>query len=310
MATRMELLDPAHREDNNMHKAATLRQLVNSNKINVAPGVFDGLSALLAKQAGFTLLYASGGAIARSMGYPDLGLTTLTEVLLVLSRIVATSQLPVIADADTGFGNTLNVIRTVKEYESVGVAALHFEDQSFPKRCGHLNDKSLIPTREMCAKIIAAITARSNPDFLIIARTDAIAAEGFASAIQRANAYIQAGADMVFIEAPESVEQIKEIAKKISAPKLINMFSGGKTPLVSVDELQSLGYNIVIIPSDLQRASIKAMQTTLSTIAKDGNSAAIEAQLTTFKDRENIIGTDKYLATDLEANKHAEKLPI
>ena len=166
-----------------------LRELINTHDTVIAPGVFDGLSALLAKNAGFSVLYASGGAIVRSMGYPDIGLVTMTEVLNSLACIVDASQMPVIADADTGFGNELNVRRTVHEYERLGIAGMHIEDQMFPKRCGHLKDKSLISTEEMCAKIVAATESRKDPDFVIIARTDAIGVEGFESAIQRANAY-------------------------------------------------------------------------------------------------------------------------
>lgn len=281
-----------------MTSASILRELINKEKTLVAPGVFDGLSAMLAKQAGFQVLYASGGAIARSMGYPDIGLVTMTEVLSVLAQIVDASKLPVIADADTGFGNTLNVRRTVYEYERLGLAGLHIEDQTFPKRCGHLKDKSLIATEDMIAKIMAATDARKDPDFLIIARTDAISVEGFDSAIKRAQAYIKAGADMIFIEAPETVEQIENISKLIPQPKLINMFSGGKTPLVPVEKLKASGYNIVIIPSDLQRAAIFAMQKTLDAIYKNGNSAAIEELLTSFNEREKIVGTETYLAKD------------
>lgn len=278
-----------------MSAAHTLRQLINNNDIIVAPGVFDGLSALLAKQAGFSVLYASGGAIARSKGYPDIGLVTMTEVLVALANIVDASKLPVIADADTGFGNEINIKRTVHEYERLGIAGLHIEDQMFPKRCGHLKDKTLIPIDEMCIKITAACESRKDKDFLIIARTDAIAVDGFDNAIKRAEAYVKAGADMLFIEAPETVEQIEAIAKRIPQQKLINMFSGGKTPLVPVKRLKELGYNIVIIPSDLQRAAIKAMQKTLNVILNDGNSAAIEDELATFNEREKIIGTDEYL---------------
>jgi len=291
-----------------MSATKILRDLLNRDKIVVAPGVFDGLSALLAKQAGFPVLYASGGAIARSMGYPDIGLVTMTEVLSSIARIVDASELPVIADADTGFGGSWNVMRTVHEYARIGVAGLHIEDQSFPKRCGHLQDKSLIPTEEMCAKIIAAKQGMDDPDFLIIARTDAIAVEGFESAIARAHAYSAAGADMLFIEAPETVQQIEDIAKFIPQKKLINMFSGGKTPLVSVNRLKELGYNIVIIPSDLQRAAIKGMQQILDVIFRDGNSAGIEEHLTTFSEREKIIGTKDYLKMDEEQAAQAEAI--
>ena len=281
-----------------MSSTQLLRKLLNSKETIIAPGVFNGLSALLAKQAGFSVLYASGGAIARSMGYPDIGLVTMSEVLSVLANIIDSSKLPVIADADTGFGNTLNVRRTVYEYERLGVAGLHIEDQTFPKRCGHLRDKSLVPMEDMIAKVTVANHAKQDPDFLLIARTDAISVEGLDSAIERAQSYLKAGANMIFVEAPETVEQIEEIAKRIPQPKLVNMFSGGKTPLLPVKRLNELGYKLVIIPSDLQRAAIKAMQKTLDAIATEGNSATMETSLASFAEREKIIGTEKYLQQD------------
>lgn len=263
--------------------------------ILTAPGVFDGLSAKLAEQAGFNAVYASGGAIARSTGIPDIGLLSLTEVIDRMHEIAAATTLPVIADGDTGFGNELNVMRTVQEFERAGVAAIHLEDQTFPKRCGHLEGKSLIDTKDMCIKIRAAIAARTSSDFLIIARTDAIAVEGFESAIERAKHYCEAGADMIFVEAPQSLEQIVRISQILPVPKLINMFYGGKTPLVPTNDLEAMGYKIVIIPSDLQRAAIKAMQLTLQAIAQDGNSASVANQLVSFQDREKIIDTQRYL---------------
>ncbi|OGV29487.1 MAG: isocitrate lyase [Legionellales bacterium RIFCSPHIGHO2_12_FULL_35_11] len=281
-----------------MNAAQLLRNYINSGKTIIAPGIYDGLSGLLAKQAGFSVLYASGGAIARSTGYPDLGLLTMTDICNVLSHIVNVTNLPVIADADTGFGNVLNVKLTIETYERVGVAGLHLEDQTFPKRCGHLSDKSLIPIHEMCKKLTVAKQSVVNPDFMIIARTDGIAVEGFKSALERAKAYINAGADMIFVEAPETIEQIEQIAKEITTPKLINMFQGGKTPMVSTSKLQELGYNLIIIPSDLQRAAIKAIQKTLKAIYNDGNSESVAEQLTSFSEREQIIGTKEYLALD------------
>jgi 2-methylisocitrate lyase-like PEP mutase family enzyme len=281
-----------------MKPTQILRQILSSGKIMIAPGVFDGLSALLAKQAGFPVLYASGGAIARSFGYPDIGLLTMTEVSAVLSHMVNVTQLPVIADADTGFGNAINTWRTVTEFERIGVAGLHLEDQTFPKRCGHLKDKSVIPAEEMCQKIRVARQYLTDPDFVLIARTDAIAVEGIDKAIARANAYVAAGADVIFVEAPETIEQIELIAAQIKQPKLINMFSGGKTPELPVQRLEELGYSIVIIPSDLQRAGIKAMQNVLTAIKTDGNSKKISEQMVTFKDRELIVNTGKYLQID------------
>lgn len=278
-----------------MDAIKTLRQCLASNKIIVAPGVFDGLSALLAKQAGFPVLYASGGAISRSMGYPDIGLLTMTEVCASIAHIVNVTGLPIIADADTGFGNAINVKRCVQAFERIGVAGFHLEDQTFPKRCGHLDDKSIISSDEMCHKISVAKNSLINQDTVLIARTDAIAVEGFSNAIARAKAYVEAGADMIFVEAPETIEQIEAIAHEVPGYKLINMFQGGKTPLLPVERLQALGFSVVIIPSDLQRASIKAMQTTLKAIHEDGNSQAVCEQLASFKEREFIVETAKYL---------------
>jgi 2-methylisocitrate lyase-like PEP mutase family enzyme len=291
------------RGNNGMKPTQLLRQMLNSTTLTVAPGVFDGLSALLAKQAGFKLLYGSGGAIARSKGYPDIGLLTMTEVCATLADIVNLTQLPVIADADTGFGNAINVQRTVQAFENVGVAGLHLEDQTFPKRCGHLDDKSLVSTEEMCQKIAVAKATVRDPDFVIIARTDAIASEGFDAAITRAREYLAAGADMIFVEAPETREQIQAIAEQIPQPKLINMFYGGKTPLVSSAQLQAWGYRIAIVPSDVQRASIKAMQVILAELFQHGNSQNIADKLTTFKEREIIVDTARYLKLDTGCNK-------
>jgi 2-methylisocitrate lyase-like PEP mutase family enzyme len=258
--------------------------------------VFDGLSARLVELGGFSVVYGSGGAVSRAVGLPDIGLLSLTEVTDRMSRIVDATDLPVIADADTGFGNEINVRRTAQEFTRIGVAAFHLEDQTFPKRCGHLNDKSVIPTEEMVQKIKAAKDAVGDSGPLVIARTDAIASEGFAAALDRARAYDEAGADVLFVEAPETEEQIEAIGEVSEKPKLINMFSGGKTPVVSTDRLQAYGYQIVIIPSDLQRAAIRAMQTTLEAILRDGDSSAVEDQLATFSERELIARTDEFLA--------------
>lgn len=249
-----------------MKQTERLRQLLSGPEIIVAPGVFDGLSARLAERAGFKAIYASGGAISRAAGYPDLGLLSMSEVSDRLAGIVDVTDVPVIADADTGFGNGLNVHRCTRLYERLGVAGFHIEDQSFPKRCGHLDEKALVPIDEMCQKIKVSRDSLHDDAFVVIARTDAIAVEGFQRALDRAHAYLEAGADMIFVEAPETIEQIERIAREISQPKLINMFYGGKTPLVSIHRLQELGYQLSIIPSDLQRAAIRAMQQTLAAI--------------------------------------------
>jgi 2-methylisocitrate lyase-like PEP mutase family enzyme len=281
-----------------MKATKRLRQLLADANPIVAPGAFDGLSARLVEAAGFDAVYASGGAIARGTGYPDIGLLSLTEVVERIGVMVDVTSIPVIADADTGFGGSPNVQRATRLFERAGVAGFHIEDQQFPKRCGHLDDKTLITTAEMRHKIRLVRDSLDDPDFVVIARTDAIAVEGFDAAIERAQAYAEAGADVIFVEAPETVEQIERIAAEISAPKLINMFHGGKIPLVPVDRLKALDYRIIIIPSDLQRAAIRAMQETLRAIRRNGDSAQVSDQLATFKERELIIGTEQYLALD------------
>jgi 2-methylisocitrate lyase-like PEP mutase family enzyme len=260
--------------------------------------VYDGLSARLVGRAGFPAAYATGGGIARSMGYPDLGLLSVSEIVDRLANIVEHAGVPVIADADTGYGNALNARRAVREFERAGVAALHLEDQTFPKRCGHYEDKSVVPMLEMTQKLRAARDAMADPDVVLIARTDALAIEGLDAAIERAHAYAHAGADVIFIEAPTTMEQIEAIARRVPQPKLMNMFQGGKTPLVPVARLKALGYQIVIIPSDLQRAAIRAMDDVLAAIARDGSSAALADRMATFTDREIVVDTGAYLDLD------------
>jgi 2-methylisocitrate lyase-like PEP mutase family enzyme len=278
--------------------AAALRQLIEGRGIVVAPGVYDGLSARLARHAGFAAVYATGGGIARSMGYPDLGLLGMAEVIERVAGIVEHAGVPVIADADTGYGNALNTRRAVREFARAGVAALHLEDQTFPKRCGHLDDKTVVPIVEMTQKLRAAREAAGDTGLVLIARTDALAVEGLEAAIERARAYVQAGADVIFVEAPTTEAQIEAVARRVPGPKLINMFEGGKTPLVPLERLDALGFRIVIIPSDLQRAAIRAMQETLAAIKRDGNSRAVAERMATFAERETIVGTPEYLRLD------------
>ena len=281
-----------------MRGSRQLRELLRAGDVVVAPGVWDGLSARLVARAGFPAAYATGGGIARSMGYPDLGLLSLSEIASRLANIVEHAGVPVIADADTGYGNALNAQRAVREFERAGVAGLHLEDQTFPKRCGHYDDKSVVPTAEMAQKLRAARDAMTDSDIVLIARTDALAVEGLDAAVERAQAYAAAGADVIFIEAPVSMEQIEAIARRVPQPKLINMFQGGKTPLVPVARLKTLGYQIVIIPSDLQRAAIRAMDDVLAAIARDGSSAALAERMASFTEREAVVDTAAYLARD------------
>ena len=278
-------------------KASTrLRTLLGTGDVIVAPGVWDGLSSRLVARAGFSAVYATGGGIARSMGYPDLGLLSLSEIVDRLANIVEHAGVPVIADADTGYGNALNTQRAVREFERAGVAALHLEDQTFPKRCGHYDDKSVISASEMAQKLRAARDATGDADLVLIARTDALAIEGLDAAIARAHVYAAAGADVIFVEAPVSIDQIETIAHRVPQPKLINMFQGGKTPLVPVARLKALGYQIVIIPSDMQRAAIRAMDDVLAALARDGSCAALADRMATFKEREDVVDTAGWLA--------------
>ena len=269
--------------------ARRLRTRLQDTRLLIAPGVFDGLSARIAAASGFEALYASGGAIARSAGVPDLGLLSMTEVMARIREIVDAADLSVIADADTGYGNALNVLRTVREFERLGVAALHLEDQVSPKKCGHYAGKDLIPADEMIGKIRAALDARRDADLVIIARTDARAVEGLEAAIRRANAYAKAGADVLFIEAPESEEELRLIARQVRAPLLVNMFQGGRTPLVAPDVLAEMGYRIMIVPSDLQRAAIRAMQDAAAAIKTAGTAAGLGARLAGFDERDALV---------------------
>ena len=275
---------------------AQLRALLNKGGLITAPGVYDGLSARIAEAAEFEALYISGGAIARSMGYPDVGLVTQTEMIKRLEEIRAVTSLPLIVDADTGYGNAINVVRTIRAYERAGAAALHIEDQVEPKRCGHYEGKEIVSAHEMEQKIRAAVEAREQGELVIIARTDARAVIGLEAAIERGNAYAETGADMIFVEAPQSVEEIERIAQEVKAPLLINMFWGGKTPLVPADQLTALGYRLMIVPSDLQRAAIRAMQRAAAVIRQDGNTAAMAEEMVSFVEREEVIGK-----SDIEA---------
>jgi len=279
-----------------MRNSTKLRSMLATGTTVVAPGVYDGLTARLVEKGGFAAAYASGGAIARGSGIPDLGLLSLSEIAARLEQIVDVVAIPVIADADNGYGNALNAQRAAHAFERAGVAAFHLEDQTFPKRCGHYNDKSVVPVPEMVGKLKAVRDALHDPDLVVIARTDAIAVEGFDAAIDRCHAYVEAGADVAFLDAPVSEAQIEEIARRIEGWKLINMFHGGKTPLLPVARLQELGYAIVIIPSDLQRAAIKAMQRALAAIARDGSSLGVIEHLAPFDEREAIVATDEFIA--------------
>ena len=278
-----------------MNPRQTLRQLLRREKLLVAPGCFDGLSARLVEEAGFEAVYLSGGAVARSMGIPDIGLVTMSEVIERAAQVVSAIKIPVIADADTGYGNATNLVRTLREFERVGVAAIHIEDQITPKRCGHLDGKEVIPLAEMEKKLEAAIASRSDPDFGIIARTDARGVHGFDNAIGRARAFAKLGVDAIFVEAPQSEAELAEIPRQLPGiPLLVNVFKGGKTPMLPVERLERMGYRIAIYPSETQRAAIYAMRQALALLKREGTTEAMDDALTTFKERDKIVGLDDW----------------
>src|SRR5919106_966476 len=274
-----------------MNARQTLKNLLQRARLLVAPGCFDGLSARLVEEAKFEAGYLSGGAVARSMGLPDIGLVTMSEVIERAAQVVAAVKIPVIADADTGYGNAINLVRTVREYERVGVAAIHIEDQITPKRCGHLDGKEVISLAEMEKKLEAALASRADPDFSIIARTDARGVHGLNDAIARARAFAKLGVDAVFVEAPQSEAELEEIPRVLpDVPLLVNVFKGGKTPMLPVERLQQMGYRIAIYPSETQRAGIYAMRRVVGLLKQEGTTEGMDEALTTFKEQDKIVG--------------------
>ncbi len=241
-----------------MSGAGGLRALLRGEALVIAPGAYDGLTAKLVAQAGFPAVYMTGAGTAVSRGYPDFGLLTMSEMVENAARIVRSVDVPVIADADTGYGNELNVFRTVQEYERRGVAAIHIEDQVSPKKCGHLDDKEIVSRDDYIAKIRAAVAARQNGDFMIIARTDARAVAGLDEALARANASLAAGADMVFVEAPQTMDELAAVPKRVAGPCLLNVVRGGKTPEIDLRQAQQMGYRLAIVPGLLLKAVIGA----------------------------------------------------
>lgn len=263
-----------------MTQAGRMRALLRQGGMIVAPGAYDGVTARLIEQAGFSALYMTGAGVSLAFGYPDYGLVTMTEMVSTAANIVRTVQIPVVADADTGYGNELNVVRTVREYEQSGVAGIHIEDQVSPKRCGHLDDKEIVPTEEWLAKIRAAVHARRDADFLIIARTDARAVAGLEEAVARANAAIQTGADMAFIEAAQTVEEVAAIPRLVAGPCLLNVVRRGKTPELDLREAERMGYRLAIVPGLLFKAAIGACEVALAALTAEHRHPVLRPDLT------------------------------
>jgi 2-methylisocitrate lyase-like PEP mutase family enzyme len=281
-----------------MSDQTSLKTMLHGPDIVLASGVYDALTASLATDAGFRALYLSGASIAYTrLGRPDIGLVTMSEVAETLSLIRDRVATPLIVDADTGYGNALNVQRTVRLFERAGATAIQLEDQTFPKRCGHLQDKSLIPTMEMVGKIRAATDARVNSETLVIARTDAVAVEGFEEAVERAGRYAEAGADVLFVEAPRNEGQLLAIAQRLGdrLPLMANMVEGGQTPILGKEKLQALGFSLVIFPGGIVRAVAKAAKAFYETLARDGTTAAFRDDMFDFDALNAIIGTPQML---------------
>ncbi len=292
-----KLINPAS------NPGALLRNLLSRQEPLMAPGAFDGLSARLIEEAGFDAVYMTGfGAAASVLGRPDVGLLTMTEMVEHARQISqAVSPLPVIADADTGYGNPISVIRTVQQYELAGVAAIHIEDQVAPKKCGHMAGKEVIPKQEMVAKIEAAVAARRSSDFVIIARTDARAVEGLDAALDRAKSYRDAGADVLFIEAPEGIEEIEKVAKTFSnVPLLYNWAEGGKTPPLTYEQIKSLGFRIIIFPVGALLSAAQAIRTVLKSLREEGTPLGVMDKMIPFQEFLNFIGLPEVQQLELK----------
>ncbi|MCS6978071.1 MAG: methylisocitrate lyase [Gemmatales bacterium] len=274
-----------------------LRQLLADHPLMV-PGVFNPLVAKIAERIGFEAVYLSGGALSAGSGVPDIGLLTLTEFVAAARDLVQATTLPVISDADTGFGSTVNVERTVRLFEDAGVAAIHLEDQQLPKRCGHLSGKSLVPAEEMAAKIRAAVAVRSDPDFVLIARTDARGVTGFEDAVRRARLYLDAGADVIFVEALESEAEFAQFAQEISAPLMANMTEFGKSPLIDFAKLAAMGYRLVIYPLTAFRIALAAARTALQTLHSQGHQRSLIGQMMTRQELYDLLGYSDYEERD------------
>lgn len=278
----------------------SLKQRLARAQILLAPGVYDALTGLIAEQSGAEAVYLSGASIAYTrFGRPDIGLVSMSEVADTIAALRDRIALPIIVDADNGFGNALNVQRTVRVFERMGADALQLEDQTMPKRCGHLDGKSLISKEEMAGKIRAACDARQSEDTLIIGRTDAIAVEGFDAAMDRAEAYVEAGADILFIEAPQSMDEITRIIARFGGrvPLMANMVEGGKTPIINAGGLQDLGFSLVIFPGGIVRAIAATARDYYANLAASGSNEAFRSRMFDFAGLNGVIGTDDLLAT-------------
>jgi methylisocitrate lyase len=281
-------------------KTGVLRKLINGKDFLLMPGCFNALSARLVEQAGFPAIYISGAGVASNfLGYPDIGLASMAEVLDNARNIAQVTTVPAICDADTGFGNAVNVIRTVRDFENAGIAGIQLEDQVMPKKCGHTEGKLLVSKAEMVQKIKAAVDARKDPNFVLVIRTDAIAVNGIEDALDRSSAYEEAGADVIFVEAPQNLEQMTRVCRTLKKPLLANMVDGGgKTPILPGTKLKELGFKMAIYPAALWLASIKAMQEVLQVLKEHGTSLPYADRMVSFQEMFEIVGRSAYAALE------------
>ncbi len=282
-----------------MRNTTKFRQLLREPGIIMAPGAYDCITAKLIETAGFPAVYMTGaGTSVARLGYPDLALATMTEMLDNAGSIADAVHVPVIADADTGYGGVLNVRRTVREYERSGVAALHIEDQDFPKRCGHLDDKRVIPVSDMVQKILAAVDARTDDDFTIIVRTDALAVTGWDDSMRRCEEYVKAGADVLFVEALRTPEEVERAGRALDVPLLYNYVETGKSPLLPAAELERLGFKIVIFPASALLSAVQAVRQLLAELKEKGTTAHLVENMTSLRDCFEAVGLSDMLADD------------
>jgi carboxyvinyl-carboxyphosphonate phosphorylmutase len=287
-----------------MKTTTALRQLLCHPGILVAPGAYDCLTAKLIEREGFPVVYMTGaGTAVTRVGKPDLGLATLTDMLANASAIASTISVPLVADADTGYGGALNVYRTVQEYEKAGVAALHIEDQAFPKRCGHLDGKDVVPLADMVVKLRAACDARTDEDFVIIARTDALAVTGLDDTLRRCAAYAEAGADVLFVEALRTQEEIDRVRREVDVPLLYNFVEHGKSPLIPVAQLEALGFKLVIFPGSLMLSVCTLAQRILRAIRQHGTTANFLGEMQSVVELFNLMGMQEILALEAQWNQ-------
>ena len=276
-----------------------LRQLLSSPGIIMAPGAYDCLTARIIEGAGFPAVYMTGaGTSVARLGYPDLGLATMTEMVANAANIVSVVNVPVIADADTGYGGVLNVQRTVRQYEQAGVAAIHIEDQESPKRCGHLDDKRVIPTAEMVQKIRAAVDARRDDDFVIIVRTDALAVTDWDDTMRRCEAYVESGAEVLFVEAIRSADEARRVTSNFGVPLLYNFVETGKSPLIPAGELEALGFKLVIFPGSAFMLVCKAVEELMGRLKQQGTTADFMDRMVSLNESFEMVGLSDMLAQD------------